>query len=405
VPPEVSPRAPRLLFIVSSLGIGGAEKQLVTLLNHLDPTRFDLHLAYLKRDERLLPQLNRDSLRQLVCCDVQRRLEWHAVRQLRQLVSARQIDAIVCTNPYAMLYGALARGTRSPRPRLATVLHTTVPRSYKEGLQMWLYRPVFRRCDLLVYVCESQRRYWREQGLRPVEDCVVYNGIDVDYYSYPCSGAQKLQTRRDLGLSSSDYVIGLCSMLRPEKQHGLLVRAIARLRARGVPARALLIGDGPERAAIEQLAAALRIAEHVRITGARADVRPLIACCDVMTLVSSTETFSLSTLESMAQGKPLVMSDVGGAAEQVQYGENGFLFGSGDLDVLVLHLTSLASAPLRTHMGAAAALRVRRQFTLEAMCASFGAQMARLVGSDSCDRSGYRTERSSRLGSRPRISQ
>jgi len=373
--------APGLLFIVNSLEMGGAEKQVVTLLNHLDATRFRLHLAYLKRGERLLPQLRTERLAELLCCDVGRGLEPQAVLRLRQLIAARHIDAIVCTNSYSMLYGCLAQAGSSAGPKLVTVLHTTLLRSWKEKTQMLLYRWLIRRCDLLIYVCENQRRHWRQRGLRPAADEVVYNGVDVEFFTDRCTPEHNFAARQSLGIGPQDYLIGLCAALRPEKAHGDLLTAVAKLRARGVPAKALLIGDGPQRPLIEQATRQLGLRDHVRISGLQHDVRPLIACCDVMTLVShSIETFSLAALESMALAKPLVMTDIGGASEQVLHGKHGFLFAPGDIEALVLHLSSLTSPALRAQMGAAAARRVRQLFTVDAMTGGFTARMLSLLG-------------------------
>jgi glycosyltransferase involved in cell wall biosynthesis len=374
-------RPPGLLFIVNSLELGGAEKQVVTRLTHLPPGRFRLHLAYLKRSERLLPQLDTTRLDALVCCDIDRGVERRAVRQLRDLIETHQIDALVCTNTYSMLYGFLARrAARRARPKLATVFHTTLLRTLKEKAQMLLYTRLFKRSDLLVYVCENQRDYWRDRGLRAAADAVVHNGIDVDYFSDLQTPQQKLELRRGLGFSPEDYVIGLCSSLRPEKAHGDLLQAIARLRSQGTPAKGLFIGDGAERPAIEAQATALGLRDHVVITGLQRDVRPYIGCCDVMTLVShSIETFSLAALESMALGKPLVMSDIGGASEQVLHGQTGFLFEPGDIDALTTHLQSLASQTLRSRMGSAAQRRVRQLFTVDTMTTGFTEQMVRLV--------------------------
>ena len=374
-------RPPGLLFIVNSLELGGAEKQVVTLLNHLPPGRFRLHLAYLKRSERLLPQLDTSRLDALVCCDIDRGVERRAVRQLRDLIETHHIDALVCTNTYSMLYGFLARrAARRAQPKLATVFHTTLLRTLKEKAQMLLYTRLFKRSDLLVYVCENQRDYWRDRGLRAAADAVVHNGIDVDYFSDLQTPQQKLEMRRGLGFSPEDYVIGLCSSLRPEKAHGDLLQAIARLRSQGTPAKGLFIGDGAERPAIEAQAAALGLRDHVVITGLQRDVRPYIGCCDVMTLVShSIETFSLAALESMALGKPLVMSDIGGASEQVLHGQTGFLFEPGDIDALTTHLQSLASQTLQSRMGSAAQRRVRQLFTVDTMTTGFTEQMVRLV--------------------------
>jgi glycosyltransferase involved in cell wall biosynthesis len=373
--------APGLLFIVNSLGVGGAEKQVITLLNHLPRNRFRLHLAYLKRIENQLPLLDTSRLDTLVCCDVKRGIERHAVRQLGEIIETQQIDALVCTNTYSMLYGFLARrAARRARPKLATVFHTTLLRTLKEQVQMLLYTRLFKRSDLLVYVCENQRDYWRDRGLRAAADAVVHNGIDVEYFSDLQTPQQKLEMRRSLGFSPDDYVIGLCSYMRPEKAHGDLLQAIARLRSQGTPAKGLFIGDGPERPAIEAQVTALGLREHIVITGLQRDVRPYIGCCDVMTLVShAVETFSLAALESMALGKPLVMTDIGGASEQVLHGQTGFLFERGDINALTTHLQSLASRTLQSRMGSAAQRRVRQLFTLDAMTTGFTEQMVRLV--------------------------
>jgi glycosyltransferase involved in cell wall biosynthesis len=372
---------PGLLFIVNSLGVGGAEKQVITLLNHLPRNRFRLHLAYLKRIENQLPLLDTSRLDTLVCCDVKRGIERHAVRQLGEIIETQQIDALVCTNTYSMLYGFLARrAARRARPKLATVFHTTLLRTLKEQVQMLLYTRLFKRSDLLVYVCENQRDYWRDRGLRAAADAVVHNGIDVEYFSDLQTPQQKLEMRRSLGFSPDDYVIGLCSYMRPEKAHGDLLQAIARLRSQGTPAKGLFIGDGPERPAIEAQVTALGLREHIVITGLQRDVRPYIGCCDVMTLVShAVETFSLAALESMALGKPLVMTDIGGASEQVLHGQTGFLFERGDINALTTHLQSLASRTLQSRMGSAGQRRVRQLFTLDAMTTGFTEQMVRLV--------------------------
>lgn len=368
---------PGLLFIVNSLETGGAEKQVVTLLNHIDTRRFRLHLAYLKRNEALLGQLQTERLDEVICCDVSRRIDRAAVGRLRSLIAQRSIDVLVCTNPYSMLYGHLARGAR-PGTRLAAVFHSTLLHSLKERLQMLFYKRLFNRCDLLIYVCESQRRYWRQHGLHP-PDTVVYNGVDADFFTDGYTSEQRRILRNSLELDANDYVVGLCSALRPEKAPVDLLQAVAALRRHRLPAKALFIGDGPERARVERTAETLGLRPHVRITGLQRDIRPFAACCDVMTLVSHSETFSLAALEGMALGKPAVLSDIGGAAELVVPGEHGFLFEPGDTETLAMHLTTLTSHSIRARLGAAAARRVREQFTVQAMAAGFADRIGQLL--------------------------
>ncbi len=367
---SASSRAPGLLIIVNSLETGGAEKQVVTLLNHLDTKRFRLHLAYLKRKETLLPQLRTERLEEVICCDVSRKVDRNALRRLRTLIATRRIDALLCTNPYSMLYGYLARGARADM-RVASVFHSTQLDSFKEKLQMVLYRRLFNRCDLLIYVCENQRQYWRRRGLHP-PDAVIHNGIDVDYFTDRYTTEQKRTLLGSLGFDADDYLVGLCSALRPEKAADDLLHAIASLRRQGVPAKALFIGDGPERPRLEKAADRLGLRAHMRITGLQRDIRPFVASCDVMTLVSrSVEAFSLAALEAMALGKPMVMSEIGGAAELVVPGEHGFLFQPGDIQALAGHLQALTSRPLRERLGYAGARRVRERFTVTGMSDRF----------------------------------
>jgi glycosyltransferase involved in cell wall biosynthesis len=112
----------------------------------------------------------------------------------------------------------------------------------------------------------------------------------------------------------------------------------------------------------------LDLAPQVRITGFMEDVRPLVDMCDVMALVShGVETFSIAALEAMALQKPMVMSRVGGAAEQVIDGVNGYLYRRGDIDALTEALSRLSDVQQRERMGRQARSIVEQQFSLPLM--------------------------------------
>ena len=129
-----------------------------------------------------------------------------------------------------MLYGHLARGGRAGT-RLAAVFHSTLLHSLKERLQMLLYTRLFNRCDLLIYVCESQRRFWRQHGLHP-PDTVVANGIDADFFTDGYTAEQRLSLRNSLELDANDYVVGLCS--KPCARRRRRCRSVARDRESAV---------------------------------------------------------------------------------------------------------------------------------------------------------------------------
>jgi glycosyltransferase involved in cell wall biosynthesis len=367
----------RVLSIVSSLCVGGAEKHAVALLNHLSADGFRLYLACLKPDESLLPQVQTDRLHGVLCLDVRRKLDWHALRRLVGFIDTHDIDVLLCTNEYPALYALLAARRARRRPGLVEVFHTTLLRNRKEQLQMLLYRRVFRNFDLLVYVSTAQQAYWRARRVRAKRDIVIHNGVDAAYFHDDFTPARKAATRASAGFAPDDYVVAICATLRTEKAHGDLLRAIALLRERGTEVRALLIGDGPERMAIGKTIGELGLGQSVFITGFQRDVRPFLACSDVVALTShSVETFSVAALEAMALAKPVVLTRIGGAAEQVTHSVNGLLYDPGDIAALASHIESLRDPATRLAMGQAGMRRVTREFTEAGMVAAYESQLA-----------------------------
>jgi glycosyltransferase involved in cell wall biosynthesis len=370
-----------LLFILTSAGIGGAEMLTIDLLNRLDPKRFRLSLAYLKAEHDLVDKIDRAKVHAF-CCHVERRLDWRAAWRLGRYIARERVSLIVCTNLYPLLYGWVARCLSGCAPPVIEVLHSIQMPSTKANLQMLLYRPLLRLSHL-VYVCENQRRLWQARRLAARADLVIHNGIDTDHFRIRHAPAQIAALRRAHGLNADDYVVGLCAYMRPEKAHGDLLEAVARARARGVALRCLLIGDGPERSAIERRITALGLDGEVAITGLLPDVRLALAACDALVIASRHETFSIAALESMAMGKPLIMTNVGGASEQVSEGLTGYLYTSGDVDALTDRLQRLADPGRRARMGELASQRVREQFSTQAMVHAYQQLFARLAPAQS----------------------
>jgi glycosyltransferase involved in cell wall biosynthesis len=372
---------PGVLVMINSLQVGGAEKHAISLVNHLDANRFRVGLCHLKPDGQLGRELARERRDATFSLNVRRKLDWSAAAELARQIDERQIDVVVCTNGYPLLY-ALIASRRARRPvRLVEVFHTTGCReTLKSRLTMLLNRFLFRQCELVVYVSHKQREYWRAHGMHAKRDIVIHNGIDVDYFRDRYTPQQNAATRAEFGFGPGDFVIGICAALRIEKAHGDLLQALRRLRDERVPAKVLIIGDGPRRADIERQIAELQLTGHAVIAGHRNDVRPCIACCDVMTLTSHViETFSIAALESMALGKPVVLTRIGGAEEQVRHGSNGLLFEPGDVATLAKHLRRLTSATDRLSMGAVAGREVRERFTIQRMVERFSEELQQVT--------------------------
>jgi glycosyltransferase involved in cell wall biosynthesis len=341
-------------------------------MNRLAERGHDCHAVHVKA---LHPnQIDRVRLRDggtVRCLDAARYFDMRAVADFAAHIAGIKPSLIIAANPYSLMYSRLALRHSGVRVPLAVTFHTTLLQSAKEWLQMLYYRPFFWTADFLVFVCEKQRRYWLRRGVFSRRNEVIYNGVDTDEFCDGWSPEERRALRSALGFSDADYVIGMSALLRPEKNHVQMVEAIAMLRNLGISARALMIGDGEMRGAIEARARELNVESDVVITGLQHDVRPYIAACDAMALCSFTEALSLAAIEAMAMSKPVVHSAVGGAAEMIVPGRNGFLFPVGDTKVLVDKLAILADRALAIGMGREARATVETLFSERTMVDSY----------------------------------
>ncbi|HZF14561.1 MAG TPA: glycosyltransferase [Steroidobacteraceae bacterium] len=353
----------RIVFVTNSLACGGAENHAVTLMNRLVELGHDCHAVRVKRESTLIGRLR--LRRGATICDLgaTRYLDFGAIRRLAELIASLCPVLIVAANPYALLYASLARALTRVRTPLVAVLHSSRPREPRERLKLLLERPCFWFAACTVFVCREQMRYWLPRAVRSRRNNVIYNGIDTHEFRPGACAQRRASIRARFGLERSDYVIGVVAGLRREKNHVQLIEAVRQLRERGIAARALLIGEGEMRPAIEARARELGVSAHVVLAGFQDDIRPLVTACDVTALCSLTEAMPLAALESMALARPVVHSDVGGAAEIILPGVNGFLFPPGDTAALVDRLERLADRELAARMSRNARKVVAKGFS------------------------------------------
>lgn len=353
----------RLMFLTGSLAYGGAERHAITLANRLAERGHECHVAWVKRDSAQLGRLRLARPGSAFCLGAVRYLDLSAAGLLAGALESHRPGALVAANPYALMYASLARAAARVHVPLVVIYHSTRWPGFKEQAKLLGYRLCMWAAERAVFVCESQRRYCLRRGLRARRNAVIPNGVDLQRLHDAASPAERATLRAALGYSEADYVVGIAAGLRPEKNHGQLLEAAVRLRAQGLPAKLLFIGDGALRAALESRADSLGLGPHLRITGFRDDIRPFVTATDVMCLCSRTEALSLAALEAMAMSRPVVHSRVGGAEELIEPGSNGLLFPVADTSALVDCLLQLADAATRAAMGRAARATVERRFS------------------------------------------
>ncbi len=348
------PRRADVLFLLNSLAIGGSESKIVRLANSLAERGLQVVIAYLNPPETLKPEVSP----QVSLVHLARRGKFSpgAVARLAKALDLHRARVLVTVNLYPALYGALVR-LRFGRERFRWIasLNTTDVMTRKMERRMRLYGVILRQADSILFGAQTQRQLWREKyriGAPPIPTDVLYNGVDLKRFD--------MQPRAVAPRSHAPptrYVVGAVGRLNAEKSHVDLVEAIALLRARGVNAGALIVGEGPERARIESLVAQRDLKDYVVLAGQQRDVRPFLEQMDAFALTStSVETFSNAALEAMAMGVPVVTSRIGGMEELIAFG-GGLSYPPGDIAALATALESLLSDEERRRGMAAAARR------------------------------------------------
>lgn len=363
-----------ILFLMSGLGVGGAELHTLGLRAGVqaDDVRTTLVAHGTRRAQAMERRPGAGGAIQLNIRGMSSLRGWWRVWRL---LRSERPDLVVAVNQSPLIVAIVARLLGATAARIACIYHTTILRPGDERTQ-GVFRWAVGRSDALVYVSERQASYWRARGLLSRRDVVIQNGVDL--VAFRPDRAARAEMRAGLGIADGDFVIGVVASLWAEKNHLHVVEAVAALQASGVAARAVFVGDGPMRTAIEQRARALGIEARVAMIGDVEDVQPYIAAFDVGVLASvAVETFSLAALECLACGVPMVMSDIGGAAEIVEDGVNGRLLPPGDLPTLVAALSEMAVPAYRARLAAAARGSVER-YSVERMLSAYRALFASL---------------------------
>jgi L-malate glycosyltransferase len=167
---------------------------------------------------------------------------------------------------------------------------------------------------------------------------------------------------RFIGGDSNVKIVTHVSNFRPVKRIEAVLGIFDRIR-RAMPARLLLVGDGPELGKVSRLGRELGISHLIDIVGAQEEVVPLLSVSDVFLLPSTQESFGLAALEAMACEVPVVASHVGGLPEVIEHGISGFLHPLDALDDMAASAIALLTDPeLHRTVATAACLRVRVHF-------------------------------------------
>jgi glycosyltransferase involved in cell wall biosynthesis len=364
-------RSLRLLAYTDSQAVGGAELALGYLLHALAE---QIEVGVLATDLRIAEKI---AGHRAGACPIAVRApkgvcDLSALFEHRAAIRSFAPDVLHCNQawPWACAYGEIA-GLLERRTRVLAVDHLPVPGAIPRVRRVGR-RLLARRLDAHVSVGERSARQVEEiVGLAFGTVGAVPNGVP------PISPGVPRSLALDGFADRGGPVIGSLGRLTDQKGYDLLVRALVELPS----ARLLLVGDGPQRPALERLAGELRVADRLQITGWLQDAPRMLGEFDIFALPSRWEGMPLSILEAMHAGLPVVACDVGSVGEAVRDRETGYLVPVENLDVLRDRLgTLLADDVLRRGMGARARELACRCFTDARMARRYEAIYGSMVG-------------------------
>lgn len=359
----------RISYVIGSLAVGGAETQLVRLVNSLDRERFDASIVCLVEGGALEGAIAHHVPVIKPSGDGKATKDAH--RWIRVGLGA-----------FSILVGDLLR-------RRPDIVHAYLPAAYvPAGLIAWCLRvpvivagrrgfPSGRYATIWwrtfaqlanvvidIQICNStavREAAVAQEHLKREHTRIIYNGIEL---------AQLNRVALPPEMASSDPQAVMVANFIAYKGHVHVLRAVAKVVQVNPRFRIVLVGDGPERPKLEHLTVELGLIQHVVFAGQRRDAAELMMGFDFSILGSSEESFPNAVMESMAAAVPVVSTRVGGVAELVDDGVHGKLVPFGDVDAMAEAIVWMLEHPgERRRMGQAGRERIATEFSTERMVA------------------------------------
>jgi len=325
----------RVMFVITSMPVGGAETLLVNLLERLDPERIVGEVICLKQAGPLGEQV---SARFPVHADLLKgKWDFAVLPRLGRLLRSRRADAVITVGAGdKMFWGRLAAWLAGV-PVIGSALHST---GWPDGVGR-LNRMLTPITDAFIGVADSHGEFMRMRERFPAERVhVIRNGVDTDRFR-PADDESAPCVREELGLPADTPLVGIVAALRSEKNHTMFVDVAAAVLAKEPDAHFLIIGDGPERDRIEDRCKQRGVTDRVHLLGTRHDTPRLVAALDVFLLTSHNEASPVSILEALAAKVPVVSTQVGSISESVLQGQTGYLVEKGDVAAAAFHVADL----------------------------------------------------------------
>jgi glycosyltransferase involved in cell wall biosynthesis len=362
---------PRVLIVISNLGFGGAERQVVEFTNNADPRELDLQLCSLSTDVPLAAQL-RDPAR-LHILPKRGKYDLGVVLRLARLLREQRIDVVHGYLFDAEIAAALAGRLAGIKAIVGSERSSMYSLSRVQRLAYRLARGCFDR--IIANSSAGAQFNRRELGHALEKYRIVRNGVDVQRFR----PMDRSAVRTTLGIGIQEKVVGMFATFKWQKNHALLLRAAQLALPQCPELRLLFVGDtlagnwdgsSDYAHSVQMLADELGLRAMCTFLGNRTDLPELYSACDVTVLPSLLEGTPNAVLESMACGCPVIATDVGDNAIVAPHRRVGIIVPLGDPPALAAAMLEVLKDPVwRAQLACSARQWAESEFSLNALTA------------------------------------
>jgi len=340
----------RLLIVEPFLTVGGEEKIVFNLLRHLDTKEFSPEIIC-SPEGAMLPELQRLGF-PLHYVKIKSKRDWPAFFQILNIIRKGSFHIIHGHSSFAGLFTRIAN-LFTGRKSIIWTEHLLPHQHHKltANSRFWgrLYTIPFFLLELItdkiVYVSETMQK--ERMAYKPFDNkkmIVISNGISFDFSDYK---EQRKAFRRKIGASETTCVIGIVTVLKQQKGVDIFLQSMKILTEQDCNFLGVVIGKGPDEAEIRHLHGELGLEGRVIFTGEEKDVGQALAGMDIVVLPSRFEGMSVTLLEYLAAGLPIIASDIASNREVLGEEDCGLIFPSEDYQALAASIESLLTSPQR----------------------------------------------------------
>lgn len=307
-----------VLYVIWSLGLGGAERVVINLAKGLDKAKFNPIVCCLNDKGIFSQELEQEGIK-VIALNKKKKIEISLIRKLMQVMIDNNIQIV-----HTHLWGANFWGRIAARKTKVKVIIATEHNedTWKPGFYFILDRWLSRSTDRLIAVSNRVKEFYAAKGIPAEKIEVIYNGVEMS--GRPVAQSPSRPVKEEFGIKEDETVLAIIGRLVPQKGHRYLFEAVNSLNGQ-YKVKLLVVGDGPSIQSLRSQVLSLKLEDKVIFTGLRKDVPDIFSAVDILVMPSLREGLPIIALEAMAYGVPIIATKVGGITEIITDGQNGLL--------------------------------------------------------------------------------